>query len=350
MKKILFTGGGSAGHVIPNVALIEEILSDGVADVCYMGTGGIEKGIIAEWKIPYYQIDCPKLVRGGGFSALKRNLKIPIAFSKAVKEAEEGLKTFQPDLVFSKGGYVALPVVFAARRLKIPCFAHESDYSLGLANRLSARKCRYVFTSFPETAEKLRNGKYSGAPIRRSILSATRAEARRKFNLPFGEKVLLVFGGGSGSAAINEAVRANLKILTEKYTVLHVCGKGNTVRSNFKNYLQEEFITDMGSAYACADLVLSRSGAGTVFEILALKKPALFVPLEGQTRGDQKQNAAYFEQKGLCRVLPQSRLNELPSAIDAAFADEELRLRLQVTNMAQGNGNILSEIRKALRI
>lgn len=350
MKKILFTGGGSAGHVIPNVALIEEILSDGFADVCYMGTDGIEKNIVAEWKIPYYQIDCPKLIRGGGFAALKRNLQIPLAFLRAVRSAEEGLKTFQPDLVFSKGGYVALPVVFAARLLKIPCFAHESDFSLGLANRLSAGKCRCVFTSFPETAEKLRNGKYSGAPIRRSVLASTRAEARRKFDIPFDKKVLLVFGGGSGSAAINEAVRANLKTLAQNYTILHVCGKGNKVRSNFTNYRQEEFISDMGSAYACADLVLSRSGAGTVFEVLALKKPALFIPLEGQTRGDQKQNATYFKRKGLCHVLPQNRLHELPTAIDAAFTDEELKLRLQTNPPVNGNANILSEIRKALRI
>ena len=349
MKKILFTGGGSAGHVMPNIALIEELLSSGEADVCYMGTDGIEKRIVTEWKLPYYQLECPKLIRGGGFQALKKNLKIPSAFFRAVKQAEEGLRTFQPDLVFSKGGYVALPVVFAARRLRIPCLAHESDYSLGLANRLSARKCRYVLTSFPETAEKLKNGKYCGAPIRRSVLSATRAEARRKFSIPFNDKVLLVFGGGSGSAAINEAVRANLKKLTAKYTILHVCGKGNRAENTFKNYRQEEFIADMGGAYACADVVLSRSGAGTVFEILALKKPALFVPLEGATRGDQKQNAEYFRKKGLCRVLPQSRLDQLATEIDRAFADRELLLRLQETHMIDGNRNILNEIRKCLK-
>lgn len=350
MKKILFTGGGSAGHVIPNVALIEELLSDGVADVCYMGTDGIEKGIVAEWKIPYYTINCPKLIRGGGWSAIKNNLHIPAALRQAVKQAEAGLKAFQPDLVFSKGGYVSLPVVFAARKLKIPCYSHESDFSAGLANRLIARKCVSVFTSFPETANTLPHGKYSGAPLRRSLFSTTRAEARRKLDIPFHSPVLLVFGGGSGSAPINDAVRKHLKELTDEYYILHVCGKGNTIESNLKNYRQFEFVADMGGLYACADLVISRSGAGTVFEVLAMKKPAIFIPLEGQTRGDQWENAEYFRRKGMCRILPQTELKKLPFAIKQAFADEDLKNKLQESNFGKGNENILRELRAALRL
>ena len=150
MKKILFTGGGSAGHVIPNIALIEELLSSGEAAVCYMGTDGIEKGLIAEWNIPYFTIDCPKLIRGKSWNAIKRNLHIPAEFHRAKKQALEGLQQCKPDVVFSKGGYVALPVIAAAKKLHIPCFSHESDYSPGLANRLIARKCKYVFTSFPK--------------------------------------------------------------------------------------------------------------------------------------------------------------------------------------------------------
>ncbi len=341
MKKILFTGGGSAGHVIPNVALMEELLGRGDIDVCYMGTRGIEKEIISAFRLPYYEIACPKLIRGGGFFALKNNLKIPFAFHKAVRQAEEGLRTFAPDLVFSKGGYVALPVVFAAKRLGIPVVAHESDYSLGLANKLSAKKCRFVLTAFPETAKKLKNGKYGGAPVRRSVLSAKPEKARRELRIPKAAKVLLVFGGGSGSAAINAALRKNLQALTKKYYILHVCGKGNVVESNLKNYRQIEFAEDMGTLYACADLVLSRAGAGTVFELTALKKPALLVPLEGATRGDQKQNAEYFRARGLCRVLPQSELFDLPNAVDQAFADETLKKRLQESTFSQGNGRIL---------
>lgn len=348
MKKILFTGGGSAGHVIPNVAIFEELLQNGEADVGYIGADGIEKSIIAPYKIPYMQIRCPKLIRGGGFSAWKRNLAIPFAFSRAVKEAKAHLLASQPDLVFSKGGYVALPVVFAAHSLGIPCFAHESDFSIGLANRLSAKKCRYIFTSFPETADKIRNGKYSGAPIRRNLFDSSKKEARKQFGFGDKDKVLLVFGGGSGSAAINEAIRKNIKRITEKYAVLHVCGKGNVVKSNLKNYRQVEFITDMGSAYACADVVISRAGAGTVFELIALKKPALLIPLSGQTRGDQKENAAYFQRKGLCHVLEQENVEKIVDEIHLLFEDDELKRRLETGSLLCGNDNILRELRKAL--
>jgi len=349
MKKILFTGGGSAGHVLPNVALMEELLSDGDVDVCYMGTNGIEKELIADWHVPYYEIDCPKLIRGKGREVWKKNLHVPRDFLKAKKQALDGLQKIRPDLVFSKGGYVALPVIFAARKLHIPCLAHESDFSVGLANRLSARKCQYLFTSFPETAKKIPHGKYSGAPLRRSVLNATRADARRKLSIPFDAKVLLVFGGGSGSAPINDALRKNLQSLTKKYYILHVCGKGNTVDCNMANYRQFEFIADMGMAYASADLILSRAGAGTVFEILALKKPALFVPLEGQTRGDQLENAAYFHSKGLCRVLRQRHLFRLPEEIEAAFEDVTLKNRLLESNFTSGNDVILREMRNILQ-
>lgn len=348
MNKILFTGGGSAGHVIPNLALMEEILSADMADVCYMGTNGIEKQLVSEWKVPYFQIECPKLIRGHGWGILKRNLKIPTQFLHAVKQATEGLKIYKPDVVFSKGGYVALPVIFAATKLKIPCLTHESDFSVGLANRIIAGKCKHVFTSFPETASSVRHGKYSGAPIRRSILSASRAEAKRKFGIGFQEKTLLIFGGGSGSTAINEAIRKNIKTLTEKYVVLHVCGKNNVVDCNIKNYLQFEFISDMGAAYAAADMIVSRSGAGTVFEILALQKPTLFIPLEGQTRGDQKENAEYFLKKGLCHVLSQKDLEHLPEEIEKTFADERLKKCLKNSNVLIGNEIILREIHALL--
>ncbi|MBO5736875.1 MAG: UDP-N-acetylglucosamine--N-acetylmuramyl-(pentapeptide) pyrophosphoryl-undecaprenol N-acetylglucosamine transferase [Clostridia bacterium] len=349
MKKILFTGGGSAGHVIPNLALIEELLSEGETEVYYMGTKGIEKGLIAEWDIPFYEIECPKLIRGKSWESLKRNLHIPAEFHRAKAQALEGLKRIQPSVVFSKGGYVSLPVVWAAKKLNVPCFSHESDFSPGLANRLLARKCRYVFTSFPETAKRIPHGKYSGAPIRRSIFSATRAEARRHFAIPFHSKVLLIFGGGSGSAPINDAVRKHLETLTENYFVLHVCGKGNMVKSALKNYRQFEFIADMGMAYACADLVISRAGAGTIFELLALKKPALLIPLEGQTRGDQVENAAYFQAKGLCHVLKQSHLFTLPQAVEEAFTDDEMKKRLQENTFQSGNPCILAELKKVLQ-
>ena len=348
MKKILFTGGGSAGHVIPNVALMEELLAGGKIDVAYMGTDGIEKDIVTAKKIPYHTISCPKLIRGKNFQALKNNMQIPLAFHQAVRKAKEGLQAIKPDLVFSKGGYVALPVVFAAKKLNIPCIAHESDFSLGLANRLSIGKCKTILTSFPETAQTIKNGKYGGAPIRRSILSANRALARKALGIDENEKVLLIFGGGSGSKAINDAVRTHLKTLTNKYLLLHVCGKGNVVESSFERYRQYEFISDMGAFYAVSDLVIARAGAGTIFELLALKKPSLLIPLASATRGDQKQNADYFKRKGLCHVLPQAELSRLPQAIDDAFLDKEMQANLLNSNFAQGNSRILQEIRSLL--
>ncbi len=344
MKKILFTGGGSAGHVLPNVALIEEIVLRGDAQACYIGSEGIEKSLITPLKIPYYSISCPKLIRGGGFAALKNNLKIPLTLRRAIQEAEKGLRLLKPDLVFSKGGYVALPVVLAAKRLKIPCVAHESDYSAGLANKLSAKNCRFVFTAFPETAKTLRGGKYGGAPIRRCVLLADRKEARRAWNIPERAKLLLAFGGGSGSKSLNDGVRNSLKRLTEKYFVLHICGKGNLVESTLKNYRQFEFVADMGRAYACADVVLSRAGAGTIFELLALQKPSVLVPLEGATRGDQWENAKYFHRRGLCRILPQGELSTLVETVDETFRDKELKTRLKESGFSAGNERILQEL------
>ena len=348
MKKIVFTGGGSAGHVIPNVALMEELLSSGEADVCYIGTSGIEKEIVAKWQIPYFEMECPKLIRGGGWKGFKKNLKIPAAFFRAVKKAKQGLRTFQPNAVFSKGGYVALPVVLAAKSLKIPCYAHESDFSPGLANKLSAPFCKKTFTSFPETAKRLRRGVYSGAPLRRAVLSATRAEARRKLAIPFHAKTVLVFGGGSGSEIINREIRKHVNTLAEKYVILHVCGKGNTVQSNVENYRQYEFVSDMGMMYAAADLIIARAGAGAVFEILALKKPSILIPLEGQTRGDQAENAAYFARKGLCRILKQSNISTLLQTIEQTFEDEKLKEALAASSFTNGNAVILQELRTAI--
>lgn len=349
MQKILFTGGGSAGHVIPNIALIHDLRARGEADVCYIGGGGIEKSIVTAQNVPYLEISCPKFIRKGGLQGLKNNLRIPFSFRRAVQDAEKALRLFQPHAVFSKGGFVALPVVFAAHKLKIPCFAHESDFSLGLANKLSAKKCRYVFTSFPETAEKLKNGVYSGAPLKRELFGVSPTLARAKFGIPKNAKVLLVFGGGSGSERINHALRSQLQNLTKRYFVLHACGKGNVVHAHYPNYYQTEFITDMGAAYACADLIVSRAGAGAVFETLALKKRAIFIPLEQGSRGDQKENAAYFARLGLCRVLPESKLVQLDGEIQAAFLDRDLQTALTESRFAAGNEQILRRILQEIR-
>jgi UDP-N-acetylglucosamine--N-acetylmuramyl-(pentapeptide) pyrophosphoryl-undecaprenol N-acetylglucosamine transferase len=236
--------------------------------------------------------------------------------------------------------------VFGAHALKIPCIAHESDFSPGLANRLSASRCKTVFTSFPETAKKLRHGKYSGAPMRSSLTKYTKSSAIKALSIPLGAKVLLILGGGSGSKTVNEAVFNNLKILTAKYYVLHICGKGNLPVANFKNYRAFEYFSDIGLLYAAADLVVSRAGAGALFELLALRKPTLFIPLAGATRGDQTQNAEYFLSRGLCHLLPQKDVQNLPTAIDELYADAEVKSNLLSANFTAGNAVIVRALRE----
>jgi UDP-N-acetylglucosamine--N-acetylmuramyl-(pentapeptide) pyrophosphoryl-undecaprenol N-acetylglucosamine transferase len=292
MKKILFTGGGSAGHVVPNIALIESLRKNKNIDVVYMGSNGIEKKLIAEQNIPFYEIECPKLIRGGGFSAVWKNLKIPTRFLLAVRQAKRELKRIQPDLVFSKGGYVSLPVVFAAHKLNIPCLAHESDYSAGLANRLAAKKCKKIFTSFPETAQTLLSGEYSGAPIRQSLFTANKENARKAFHIPKNTKVLLVFGGGSGSLAINEAVRANLPILTKFCAVIHVCGKGGIVKK--------------ASDRASAVLRVLESAAGCGFKALGVMRS----PIDGGD-GNREYLAVFKREEGVAEMIGTSFLKDL---------------------------------------
>ncbi|MBO4989220.1 MAG: UDP-N-acetylglucosamine--N-acetylmuramyl-(pentapeptide) pyrophosphoryl-undecaprenol N-acetylglucosamine transferase [Clostridia bacterium] len=340
MKKIVFTGGGSAGHVVPNLALMEELSA---YDLSYIGTDGIEKRLVTEQKIPFYTISCPKLKREWTLS----NLSIPFALHEAVKEAKKGLSTIQPDLVFSKGSYVSLPVVMAAKKMGIPVLVHESDLSMGLANKIGSHYAKAVLTAFPETAERCKKGKYVGNPIRR--LTAKRSAARKKYGIYDDRPLLLVFGGGSGSKAINEALRACAPSLCRKYAILHLTGKGNVVGSNIPHYLQREYESDMASAYAAADFVLCRAGANTVFELLALKKPALLVPLAKSSRGDQLENAAYFEKKGLFHVLQESNLSALEEEIEKLMLDEKCREALLTSAYPKDNAPILREIKKALK-
>lgn len=343
MKKILFTGGGSAGHAVPNVALIERLKNR--YELFYIGTDKIEKELIAPFKIPYFSIDCPKLER----DRFIKNLSIPSRLKKAERECEDIIGKIKPDLIFSKGGYVSVPVVSAGKKLKVPCLAHESDLSAGLATRLNAAKCKKTLTAFPETAEKIKNGKYVGTPIREELFLSDRRKALAKYAFNASKPTLLVFGGGSGSAAINAALRANILPLAKKYNVLHICGKGNIMQNNIAGYVQREYEADMGSAYACADLVVARAGANTLFECIALKKKALFIPLENAaTRGDQLANAEYFLNKRLCAVLREKDLNNFYKAVEDAFTNREIAENLKLTPFVNGAENIIKEIEEII--
>jgi len=343
MKKILFTGGGSAGHAVPNVALIERLKDR--YELFYIGTDKIEKELIAPFKIPYYSIDCPKLER----DRLIKNLTIPTRLKKATKDSEDILIKIKPDLIFSKGGYVSVPVVAAAKKLKIPALTHESDFTLGLANKLNAAKCKKTLTAFPETAKSVKNGKYVGTPVREELFAADRRKAVLKYAFNANKPTLLVFGGGSGSAAINSALRANILPLAKKYNVLHICGKGNIMQNNIAGYVQREYEQDMGCAYACADMVIARAGANTVFECIALKKKALFIPLENAaSRGDQLTNAEYFSKKKLCAVLREKNLCDFYKAVEDTFKNREISENLKLTPFVNGAENIIKEIEEII--
>ena len=338
MKYLLFCGGGSAGHVVPNLAVMNELKYS--YKLAYMGTCGIEKTLVSGAGYPFFEVDCPKLVR----SLTLENFKIPMRLRKAEQEALKVLETEKPDLIFSKGGFASYPAVWAAHKLGIPALTHESDFSPGLTTKLVAKKCKFVLTSFPETAKLFPNGKHVGSPMRKELFRGDRERALKKYSLSGERPVLLVLGGGSGSRAINEAVVKNLPALLKHWQILHLTGK-NGEEIGQSGYVRREFENDMGSAYAACDAVLCRAGSNTVFEVLALKKPALFVPLEKGSRGDQLQNALYFERRGLCKILRESELSALPNALSALQKDEALRFSLSACEIENGTPKLIDLIK-----
>ena len=346
MKKIIFCGGGSAGHVIPNIAIIEQL--EGV-DIAYIGTdNGIEKSICAANKVRFLSCSAVKLVRG----KLLCNLALPFKLHKSIKEAGEILDREKPDLLFCKGGYACVPAAVAAGRRHIPVITHESDVSAGLANRFIASKCSKVLTTFPATAQKFKQGIHTGSPMRRSLFGRDRDEARRFFGLD-GRTTLIVFGGGSGSKIINENIRKLAFNLCKSINIVHVCGKGNVVNSNIYGYKQLEFVDDMGLLYACADVAVARCGSNSANELVALKIPTLFIPLENKrSRGDQVKNAQYFLSLGLCRVLSEKDLTpaSLQAEISALLKDRKLKAALDVSDVKCGNENIKTEVLRTIRL
>ncbi len=340
--KILFTGGGSAGHVVPNLALMHELRYTHA--LVYMGTDGIEEALVTQAGYPFLRVNCPKLIR----SFTLQNLAIPHRLHRAKRQALELMRAQKPDLVFSKGGFASYPAVWAASRLGIPILTHESDLSPGLCTKLIAKKCKFVLTSFEETARAFPNGKYVGPPIRKELFSGDRPRALHKLGLSPQKPVLLVFGGGSGSHVLNEALKNALDDLLCGFTVYHIAGKNDGEQRARAGYICKPYEADMASAYAAADVVVSRAGSNTVFELLALKKRAVLVPLERGSRGDQLENAAYFERQGLVRVLPERCLGDLAGEVRAAYKDRALAENLAAHAPQNGTAEIVRVIREVL--
>lgn len=303
MKKIVFCGGGTAGHVMPNIAIIERIKDK--YEIHYIGGSGIEKNIISKYKyIKYHEIPTTKLVR----KFTVKNLKIPFVLLKAISESRKILKEIKPDVIFSKGGYASVPVVLAHG--KAPVLGHESDYTMGLANKLIYPKCKKMFFSFRETALKYKKGIYSGTPIRKEILCGNAKQLKEKLGIFNNRKVVLVVGGSSGATAINEFITKNINELTKKYNIIHISGKGKANNVKCANYYPIEYADNMGDYIALSDIVVSRAGSNAIFEFLACEKPMILIPLPtSESRGDQILNARYFENNGWAKVIQQDDLD-----------------------------------------
>lgn len=310
MKKIVMTGGGTAGHVTPNIALMPALQKEGY-EISYIGSyEGIEKRLIEEQKIPYYGISSGKLRRYFD----PKNFSDPFKVLKGYRQSVKLLRKLQPDVVFSKGGFVTVPVVLAAKHCHIPAIIHESDLTPGLANRIAVRYATKVCCNFPETLQYLPKEKavLTGSPIRRELLSGNKDNA---FSLcHFSDRsrpVILIVGGSSGSRAINTAIRNLLPELLKKYNIIHLCGKGNLDDSrNVPGYAQFEYANqELADLFALADLVISRAGANAICELLALRKPNILIPLSAQaSRGDQILNANSFRSQGFSYVLEEEEL------------------------------------------
>lgn len=304
MKKIILTGGGTAGHVTPNIALLPKLKEAGY-DIEYIGSyEGMEKQLVEAAGLPYHGISSGKLRRYFSW----QNFTDPFRVIKGFFEAGKLMKELKPDIVFSKGGFVSVPVVIAAHAAKIPTIIHESDMTPGLANKIAMRFATKVCHTFPETAKYLGDkAVLTGSPIRAELFTGNKNNALTMCGFDSTKPILLVTGGSLGAKSVNDVIRMALPELLEKYQIAHLCGKGKYDPSleHVKGYVQFEYISDeMKDFFAMADIIVSRAGSNSICEIAALKKPNILIPLSAKaSRGDQLLNAASFQKQGFSEVL-----------------------------------------------
>ncbi len=311
-KKIVLTGGGTAGHVTPNMALIPELKSRDF-EISYIGSyNGIEKKLIADFNIPYYPVSTGKLRRYFD----PKNFTDPFRVIKGFSDARKILKDLKPDVIFSKGGFVSVPVIRAAASLKIPCILHESDMTPGLANKLSFSAASTICCNFPETLEMLPSDKavLTGTPIRKELLQGDREAGKKLCGFTDDKPVIMVTGGSLGAQSINETIRFALPRLLPSFNVVHLCGKDkmDNLKLGMEGYKQFEYVkAEMKDIFAMADIVVSRAGANAICELAALRKPNVLIPLSAKSsRGDQIVNAKSFEQQGFSLVIDNEELDE----------------------------------------
>ncbi len=318
MKKIVLTGGGTAGHVTPNIALIPRLEALGY-EISYIGSyEGIEKKLISDYGIPYYGVSTGKFRRYFD----PKNFSDPFRVLKGCSQAKKLLRQLQPDVIFSKGGFVSVPVIKAAAKLKIPCIIHESDLTPGLANRICIPSASKICCNFPETLKYLPEGKaiLTGSPVREELMHGDREAAFRLCGFDNSRPVIMVMGGSQGANAINKVVREALPRILPDFQVIHICGseKVDNLMLSTPGYKQFEYVrSELKDLFAITDLVISRAGANAICELLALRIPNLLIPLPASvSRGDQLLNAASFESQGYSTVLQEENLDE-DSLLDA---------------------------------
>ncbi|MDD7267330.1 MAG: undecaprenyldiphospho-muramoylpentapeptide beta-N-acetylglucosaminyltransferase [Lachnospiraceae bacterium] len=351
-KRIVLTGGGTAGHAIPNIALLPALREAGFSDIRYIGSiNGIEKELAETAGLPYYGIHSGKLRRYFAWKNFTDPFKILAGFS----QARRILKKVKPDIIFSKGGFVCVPVIYAAASLKIPVVIHESDYTPGLANKLAMKKAQAICTTFVETLQYLPADKavHTGSPIRPGMLNGD-ATAGRSFINPVSEHpLLLVTGGSLGSSSVNALIRHHLPLLLEQFEVVHLCGKGHLdpALTEANGYHQFEYLdTQMPDVMAAADFVISRAGSNTICELLALHKPHLLIPLSKKaSRGDQLLNAASFRKQGYSLVLDEDEMTDadFPAAIQQLQAEkDQFVAAMEASPTGNGIDGIIKQLKK----
>ncbi|MBQ7374035.1 MAG: UDP-N-acetylglucosamine--N-acetylmuramyl-(pentapeptide) pyrophosphoryl-undecaprenol N-acetylglucosamine transferase [Clostridia bacterium] len=308
MRTLILTGGGTAGHVTPNIALLPE-LKKHFDKIIYVGSfGGIEESLAKRENLPFFAVSTAKLER----KLTPKNLLIPFKLTKGISDAKKIIKSEKPSAIFSKGGFVSLPTVIAGKKLKIPVISHESDISVGLANKISAKYSDLFLTSFDCTRLDGVKTVFTGSPLNEKLFTPYDRQALlKKYGLSGRKKILLIFGGSSGSLSINKIVEKCLYRLVNRYDVIHLCGKGKGENLRKKGYLKFEFCDNIGELFYLCDLVVSRAGANSLFELTALKKPTLAIPLpKGNSRGDQIENAEYFKKRKMIEVLKEEDMTE----------------------------------------
>lgn len=304
MKKIILTGGGTAGHVTPNIALVPQLKEAGY-QIKYIGSkGGMETELVQKAGLDYVGISSGKLRRYFSW----KNFSDPFKVLKGYFQAKKIIKKYKPDIVFSKGGFVTVPVVYAAAKYHIPVIIHESDMTPGLANRLAIKKATRVCHNFPETAKYLgEKAVHTGSPIRSELFTGNKITALDMCDFTANKPVIMVTGGSLGAEHVNQLVRLALPELLKDFQVAHLCGKGKLDESlkGTKGYAQFEYISDeMKDFFAMADVIISRAGANSICEIAALNKPNILIPLSANaSRGDQILNAKSYQAQGFSEVL-----------------------------------------------